>query len=447
MSTSRSGMARKLGSAAAANVGAAAILIARNLLDSYFAASVSLEALAVLTVTVPVTLLLIGLSQGISVVAGHAVAMRRKSESADTGTLIARIHLLAAACGLVVAIVLELACSAAVPRYVADPVLAGRATVLLHALLASGPLLFLYSAATSVLRAHDMAAVAARVVTIGLGAGIALTAALMLGPGKGWLPGEPLLGIAAGLALGYGLTSLLALHALRGAGLLAAPGTWQNASREMSALLRKAAPAMMTNTIALGAMFFVTAAMAAGGPAAMAAFGAAFRIEQFGMILLNSMVLAIVPPAAGHMRKGDREALYLVVSTGLMLITALGLVIGVLLVLSTPWILASLHLADSAAALLAFWLRFVAVALLFQGITQTIVGLVQVKQGRLALIITVARLYGFMLPLLWWLGGTKPHLLYLAMSATHVAGGCLLLACAWYRHRYPKVAPAIPVST
>lgn len=446
MSRERRAIVRSLGAAATANVGAAAILIVRNLLDSYFAAAVSTQALAALTATVPVSLLLIGLSQGISVVGGHAVTLQRKQGGAG-GALSAHILLLAAACGAVLALALELLCSVGVARYVADAALADRAVVLLRAILASGPLLFLYGAATSVLRACDMAAVAARTVAIGLGSGALLTALLMTGSARTLLPAlaaEPLLGIAIGLGCGYALAAALALRALARAGLLARPASWSAARHDMAALLRRAAPAMATNTVALGAMFVVTAAAAAAGPQAMAAFGAVFRIEQFGMIVLNGIVLALVPLAARQMRDGKRDTLYLVVTSGLGLIGLAGLAMGALLLLLAPWVAQSLHLTGSAATLLASWLRFVGLALVFQGITQGIVGLVQVRSARLALVITVVRLYGVMLPLLWLLSRSAPEALYLAMSATHVAGGVVLLAILWYRHRQGHAAALAP---
>lgn len=456
MSPERSAIVRGLGVAAAANVGAAAILILRNLLDSYFAAAVSVQALAALTATVPVTLLLIGLSQGISVVAGHAVVLRRKQGADGTpaaslvAPLVAHVHLLAAGCGVAVALVLELLCSVGVPHYVADPQLAARTVVLLRAILVSGPLLFLYGAATAVLRASDMAPAAARAVAVGLGSGAVLTALLMAAPVRlhvAPLAAEPLLGIAVGLACGYALAAALALRALARAGLLARPAPWPAARADMAAMLRRAAPAMATNTVALAAMFVVTAAAARAGPEAMAAFGAVFRIEQFGMIVLNGIVLALVPLAARQMRDGRPDTLFLVVTSGLGMIGLAGLAIGALLLLAAPWVALVLHLGGSAAELLASWLRFAGLALVFQGITQGIVGLVQVRSARLALLITMVRLYGVMLPLLWWLSHSAPQALYLAMSATHVAGGCVLLAVLWYRHRQGAVAAAAAPST
>ena len=423
--------ARSLINSAIANTGASVVLVLRNMLDSYYAAHVSLEALAALSVTVPVSLLLIGLSMGVSVVTGHEVALRHRAGSTRESGLI--LHALIAALGwaLITILLLGFSFPLAIEGYVASPILASRATTLFYGLLAGTPLLYLYGTLTAALRALDRADLAARATVIGLGIGALLTGWLMSAHTPLTLA-EPLLGIAIGLASGYGLAALIALSALRRHGHL--PGLSadrNNLYADVRLIVRRAIPVMTTNLVSMLAMFIVTGVASNAGTSVVAAFGAVFRIEQFGMIALNSIVLAIVPMAARSLRDNDRKTLREVMYTGFGLIFVVSSLIGVGLCLASGAIARLFELPEDSANLLELWLRFVSVALFFQGVTLAITGVVQIRRARLALIINLVRLYGVMLPLLWFFSQRSVAAIYPSMSCTHILAGLVLLTLLW----------------
>jgi Na+-driven multidrug efflux pump len=164
-------IARALTLTALSNMGASLALVVRNLLDSYYAARVSTESLAALTMTVPVTALMIGLSQGISISSGNAVAMAQR-DSNGIGAASQRVPAtiaVALLCGTAVACVLFMLAQCGL--LLIDNNAIRRATALTRWLAIGAPLLFLFGTLMSVLRALDLAAISARATMTGLGVG------------------------------------------------------------------------------------------------------------------------------------------------------------------------------------------------------------------------------------------------------------------------------------
>jgi len=424
-------LARTLLAGALANSGAAAVLVLRNLLDGYYAAQLSAEAMAALTLTVPVSLLLIGLSQGISVVTANRIAVGSKNPRHDDAALISHASLAALLYGTVSAVLLWMLFPLLISAYGTDLRLVPRATAVGGGILASAPLLFLFGTLTATLRGLGSAAGAARATVVGLGLGAAASALFMLGAVP-WFSQEPLLGIPAGLALGYGAAISIAaceLRELRRQNVCRGQFALQQGACVTAGIARAAMPIVANNLVGLAAMFVVFGMAARAGVETTAAFGTVYRIEQFGMIALNGIVLAIAPLAARHWN--ERDKLRELVATGLALQLALCVVLGGALALGAGPISRVFDLPAPASALVVTWLGYLSVSLFFQGVTLTCTVLLQIRRPANALLLTGLRLYGCLLPLLWLITPHAPAAVYPLMCCVQVVSGGAWLAFLW----------------
>lgn len=441
-------IARVLALTALNNMGASVALVARNLLDSYYAARISIEALAALTMTVPIAALMIGLSQGISITAGNAVALGR-CDTSGIGTASHRVPSAVAAalsCGALVAgglFVLAEICLLMV-----DDGALRRAAALTRWLGAGAPLLFLFGTLTSILRALDHAGASARATMIGLGSGAMLTPLLMFGAGASdamIAAGDPMVAIAIGLALGYGVANMIALSTLRRLGVPTNPLRGFNGP-DLRRLVVASLPIMANNFVALGAVFAIVGLAAAAGTLDAAAYGVVFRVEQFGLIVTSAVVLAMVPLAAQAIGSGDQDGLRRTVSAALGVVFAVGISIGAVMIVGAEAIVAQFALAPEGEALAVSWLRIAGVALAFQGLILACTALLQIKRPGLALRITALRLYGVTLPALLLVGMYRDGQLYPTISATQILGGIVALFFLWRWHA-GATAPSTATAT
>jgi len=414
------------------NLGASSVLVVRNLLDSYYAARISTDALAALTMTVPVTALMIGLSQGLSVCAGNAVAMRRRTagspgEAADSAPAAITAALLG---GFALALAL-FALSMLARAWIEHPMLS-RAASLVAWLGAGAPLLFLYGTLTSLLRGLQHAAASARATTIGLTSGAVLTPCLIFaGDGLATTTGsDPLVAIAIGLAAGYGLACALAAWELRRLGVSTTPCL---DSSPVLRLLRSSVPVTVNNLVALGAIFAIVGFAGAAGTLDAAAFGVVFRIEQFCLVALNAVVLAMVPLAASAIGAGDAHRFRRTVHQGLIALGIGGAVLAVALIALAPTLAEHFELPAQARQLASFWLRAAAVALVLQAVTICATAVLQIRRPALALRFTAARLYVITLPALAIVGAHREGLLYPTISAVQIVVGlAAICALPWW---------------
>lgn len=436
---------RSLAGSSLANLAASLALVSRNLLDGYYAAQLSTTTLAAFTLALPIVFLTIGLSQGLSVAVGNILARRAgRGERADA--LYVRNAALAAALG---GSMLALPLFAALPwlfaAYGADAAVLVPARRFATALLAGMPLLFLYGVATAMLRALGDARAAARATTTGLAFGALLTPLLTFGVG---LPQDwALVGIAVGLAAGYAMTTVLVARQLARRGLLVRRGNAARWREDSRAFVRAALPVIGNNLVALAALFVMTGVVAGAGREAVAALGVVSRIEQFALVLMNAVVLALVPFVAQNFAAGRSDRVVSAFGWSTLLMLAGALPVALVLLIANAQIGRVFALPPEGLRVAQSWLALAGVAFFFQGITLAGTGVLQaLRRPRLALLITLLRLYALMLPALFWLSANSgAPLWYWAVSGAQIlSGSAFLLAAAVFAWRLRTTRVPVP---
>ncbi|MEU5878730.1 MATE family efflux transporter [Spirillospora sp. NPDC047279] len=418
---------RSIAGAGLLNLLASIVLVGRNLLDGYYAARVSTDALASFTLVFPIIFLLIGLSQGVSVAVGNTLARRTGAGTAPSGSYVRHAALAALAAGGALAILLSVVAPAAMGLYEAEPDILDRSVTLARWLIAGMPVLFLYGTTTALLRALGDAAGATRAATAGLLAGVAVTPLLVFAVPP--FPSDPLVGIAIGQLLGYACTTCLVALRLWRRGLLTGRTDRAALPSDLAAFARLGGPVALTNLVSLGAMFMVTGTMADAGRATTAAYGLVSRIDQFSLIIVNSVILALVPFVGQNSGAGRRDRVRQGILSALGLMLGCWALLGTALTIAAPWITALFGLPDGTATQATGWLRLSALAFFFQGVVITGVALLQVLgRPRVALAAIAAHLYGLQLPLLLILArGGDPARLYWAVAGSQIVTGSVFL--------------------
>ncbi|MFI9627973.1 MATE family efflux transporter [Streptomyces sp. NPDC052042] len=431
---------RSIAGAGLANLLTSVILVARNLLDGYYAARVSTDALASFALVIPVIMLLIGLSHGVSVAAGNVLTTRSGKGTPPTPAFVCHAVVTALGTGLVLAALLGAAAPVAIDLYGAAPEIREHALTLAMWLIMGMPVLFLYGVLTALLRALGDAAGAARAATAGLLIGVAVTPLLVfLVPP---FPDAPLVGIALGLQVGYALTSVLVAVRLKRHGLLGGRPDKATFRSDLTEFARRGLPVAMTNLVTLGAAFGVTGVMAQAGREATAAFGVVSRLDLFPLTVVNAIVLAVVPFVGHNFGAGNKDRVRRGITAALTLMLCSWAVLGTILAVAAPTVARLFGLTGGTAAMATDWLRLSALAFFFQGVTMTSIALLQVmERPRTALLANIAYLYALQLPWLVFLadGGTEG--LYRAVAGSQiVAGSAFLLVGAWLLLRRSRMA-------
>ena len=272
-------------------------VLSTGLVDAYFLAKVSPEALAAVGFVYPVTTaiasLSIGLSAGASAIISQALGRR------DPGDDVTRRGLHALGLGLV------LASATALAFWLLDgPLLAalGAEGEVLDAALRytlfwclAFPFLVSMMLVNSVFRAHGSGTVSALVMVASAVVNVAATPVLILGLGP-----APELGIAGAaigtlisMAAGSGIAAMLAIRA----GILQpCSEPLKNLGRNCRTIAALGGPAAMSSAINPAGMALVTAAVATvGAAAAVGGCGAATRVESVLAVPLLALSSGIGP--------------------------------------------------------------------------------------------------------------------------------------------------------
>ncbi len=101
--------------------------------------------------------------------------------------------------------------------------------------------------------------------------------------------------------------------------------------KDAAELLRLGAPAVATQVLLPLAGMFLTVLLARSGPAVVAAFGVAQRIESLGLVGISAASVAIVPVVAQNLGAGKRERIRSLIAVGGRLATYWGVSVAVLL--------------------------------------------------------------------------------------------------------------------
>ncbi|CCH32404.1 MatE-like domain efflux pump [Saccharothrix espanaensis DSM 44229] len=435
---------RSIAGAGLANLLASVILVGRNLLDGFYAAAVSTDALASFTLVIPIIFLLIGLSQGVSVAASNVLATRTGAGTPPSPDFVRHAAFAALTTALALGLLLAVAAPAAMSLYRADPEVLDHAVVLARWLIAGMPVLFLYGVSTAMLRALGDAPGAAKAATAGLLVGVAATPLLVFVTPP--FPDDPLVGIALGLQLGYACTTVLVALRLRRRGLLGGRIDRATLRADLSAFARLGVPVALTNLVTLGAAFLITGVVSNAGTDATAAYGVVSRVDQFALIVVNSVILALVPFVGQNFGAGRPDRVRQGVLSALALMLGCWVLLGTVLALAAPAVAELFGLPGEAAVTATGWLRLSALAFIFQGVTMTAVALLQVL-GRpgLALVANAVHLYALLVPWLFLLAsGDDPAVLYQAVAGAQITTGvAFLLIGAWVLRR--RTAPGTAV--
>lgn len=269
-----------------------------NVTNSYWAGTWSTEALAAVATAFPIFFVIIaasfGFGQGSAALIAHALGAGRAEEGRR---LWAQALVLAAAGGLVVTILGTVGAPGLARLLGAREAVLDLVVLYIVPLLAAAPLFL----ATAVLNAALTASGDTRSLRDAVAAATLVNAALvpLLMYGAGPLPALGVAGIAAShLAVQVGQLAWLWHKARRTAlGRELAPGDL----RPRSALARRVLSQVLPNTLTMMTtgvgLAVVTAFAARHGPAAVAAYGVALRIEQLVLLPtlgLNAAVVALV---------------------------------------------------------------------------------------------------------------------------------------------------------
>ncbi|MFO6465068.1 MATE family efflux transporter [Jannaschia sp. KMU-145] len=412
-------------------LGIAAVL-STGLVDAYFLAKVSPEALAAVGFIYPVTTAIASLSIGLSAGAGAVIsqALGRKEDDND----VTRRGLHALGLGLV------LATLAALIFWLADRWLLGMLGAdggVLDAALRYTPLWcvafpFLVSMMliNAVFRAHGNGGTSAMVMVASAIVNVATTPVFILGLGP-----APELGIA-GAALG----TLVAMVAGSGVafwlawrnGILnpcTAPlrNLWSN----VKAIAGVGGPAATSNAINPAGMALVTAAVATVGANAVGGFGAATRVESVLSVPLLALSSGIGPVVGQNWGAEAHDRARLALKQCLIFSVGYGLLVALVLTFFAGPIATAFGAGEESTEAAASYLRVVGWSIFGFGMLVTgNAALNAISRSGHAMVLSVARVLAIYVPLAW-LGVTLfgyPGILGAAVVANLFGGWAVLVA-------------------
>lgn len=407
-------------------------VLSTGLIDAYFLAKVSPEALAAVGFVYPVTTAISSLSIGLSAGAGAIISQAiGRGEDRDA---VARRALHALGLGLVFA-----ALVAAAFVLLDRPLLGalGAQDAVLAAALrytplwsAAFPFLVAMMLVNAVFRAHGSGFSSAAVMVFSAAVNVAATPVLILGLGPA--PAMGVAGAALGTLVAMIAGSLLAaLIALR-AGILrpsAAPmrNLWQNA-RAIAAI---GAPAATSNAINPAGMALVTAAVAVVGASYVGGFGAATRVQSVVSVPLLALSSAIGPVVGQNWGAGRPDRARAALTLCIRVSIGYGVAVAVLLWLFATPIARSFGAGEQSIAAAASYLRVVGWSIFGFGILVCgNAALNAISRAGHAMTLSVARVLLVYVPLAWlgvWLFGYG-GILAAAVLANLFGGWAILVA-------------------
>jgi len=383
-------------------LGIAAVL-STGLVDAYFLARVSPEALAaagfVYPVTTAISSLSIGLSAGSSAVISQALG--RKEGDGD----VTRRGLHALGLGL------SLAALVATIFWLLDAPLFGalgaEGDVLAAALrytpiwCLAFPFLVSMMLINSVFRAHGNGAVSAMVMVASAVVNVATTPAFILGWGP--LPEMGIAGAAMGTLVAMVAGSAVAFGIAWQDGILnPCSEPFRNLWSNTSAIAGVGGPAATSNAINPAGMALVTAAVATVGASTVGAFGAATRVQGLVSVPLLALSAGIGPVVGQNWGADlkDRAQRALRLCFGVSL--GYGLAVALVLTIFADPIATAFGAGDESTEAAAFYLRVVAWSLFGYGMLVTGNAALNARsRAGHAMALSLARVLAVYVPLAW----------------------------------------------
>ncbi|MEW4448783.1 MATE family efflux transporter [Qipengyuania sp. JC766] len=202
----------------------------------------------------------------------------------------------------------------------------------------------------------------------------------------------------------------------------------------LGAIMRVAVPAAFSNSINPIGLSVLTALVAIEGQAAVAGFGAAGRLQSFGVVPLLGLSGSIGAIVGQNWGAGQYHRAREAAKGAGMFCLVYGLLLAVLLVWTGDWF--AQFFTDDPAVEAQFARYFQIAAWGYAGFGLLIVGngiLNAVDRANLALLQSLARVFLVMMPFAWLLHGAwGSDAVYAAELAANIAGGAVAVGLVWY---------------
>ena len=414
-------------------IGVAAIMSV-GLIDAYFIGQLGPEELAAVSFIFPITIALASL--GVGVMVGINSVIARALGEGDVGRAERRANfgvIFALGSGLILGLALFLLLGPLFRMMQASDALLPLIFDYMQPFALGMPVLLLQMGLNGVLRGQGEA----RMVSL-----VSITYSIVnwiLDPvlitGAFGFEGFGVAGAAYATIIGYGVACVMALLFIRRTPLKIAPAKIRGCdiSGSSRAILRVAGPAAFSNAINPIGLSVLTALLASQGEAAIAAFGAAGRLQSFAVVPLlglSGSIGAIIGQNWGAGRADRaRRAMYW---AGLFCI-AYGFAIAVILFAFGDWF--ADFFTDNPAVIDEFS-RYLAISVWgYAGFGLLIVGngaLNAVDRAPFALAQSAARVFLIMLPFGWLLRAAwGAEAIYAAELVANLAGGTLAAFVVW----------------
>ena len=378
-------------------------VLSTGLVDAYFLAKVSPEALAAVGFVYPVTTAISSLSIGLSAGAGAIISQALGRKDGDDDVTRRGLHALCV--GLVFASV------AAALFWVLDGWMfqaLGAADGVLDAALQytpiwslSFPFLVSMMLINAIFRAHGSGLTSALIMVSSAIVNVATTPVFILGLGPS--PEFGIAGAALGTLVAMVSASLLAAGLAWRSGLLQPCGAplqdlWRNA-RDVVGI---GGPAATSNAINPAGMALVTAAVATVGTAAVGGFGAATRVESVVAVPLLALSSGIGPVVGQNWGAGRLDRAREAMRLCLMFSVGYGLLVAVSLTIFAQQIAAAFGAGEESAAAAASYLRIVGWSIFGYGMLVTgNAALNAISKSAYSMVLSIARVLGIYVPLAW----------------------------------------------
>lgn len=417
-------------------VGMVAVLMF-NLVDTFFISLLGTQSLAAISYTFPVTFMLNSITMGISV--GLSTCIGRVLGQGDTRQA---AHL--ASHGLLLAVTLMIL-AATLGFFTIDdlfPLLGAEADLIplikeyMQVWYLTIPLLVIPMAGSSALRATGDTKTPAKIMLLAGAINGGLDPLLIFG--YGFVPALGIQGAAIASACSWFGALLCSLYILIKREKLLALPQLKTIYPDWLQILRIGTPAAFSNAMApiSGALLMVI--LSSHGTTAVAAFGAAQRIESILLLVLMSLTSALTPFMAQNLGAKQLQRSFSGLFIGMRFAIVFQLIIFIMMVpLSIP--LAALFSQEQAVRdLLWHYLLVVPISYGFQGIVMMLVSALNALHLPLkAFQWSFMRLFIFTLPAAWlgsyWYGVEG---IFIGIALGNIVGGILgYLYALWLRYR------------
>lgn len=378
-------------------------VISTGLVDAYFLAKVSPEALAAVGFVYPVTTAISSLSIGLSAGAGAIISQALGRKESDDDVTRRGLH------ALIVG--LSLAAIASLLFWLLDGPLfsaLGAQDKVLDAALDYTPIWslafpFLVSMMliNAVFRAHGSGTSSAMIMVFSAVINVAATPLFILGWGP--IPAMGTAGAAMGTLVAMVTASALAVGwAWRSGILQPCADPFQDLWRNAKTIGSIGGPAATSNAINPAGMALVTAAVATVGSAAVGGFGAATRVESLVAVPLLALSSGIGPVVGQNWgaEKYDRAKTALRLCLGFSV--GYGLLLAICLTLFADRIATAFGAGEESTRAAASYLRIVGWSIFGYGMLVTgNAALNAISKSGYAMVLSVSRVLAIYVPLAW----------------------------------------------